>query len=113
MFQTIAYPYGEYGLAVGKTVRPAGFTIGFGQHSGVLHSDSEFLFAAITRSTRPLAGKPIEVSVKGFAFEAVDNTPADPFLTPRSNPPAFGFTLTGKKIKKLNQLTATPQMAHD
>ena len=39
----IAYPYGEYSLAVGKVTQQAGFSVGFGQHSGVINRTSDFL----------------------------------------------------------------------
>ena len=103
--KTIAYPYGEYSLAVGKTVRAAGFTIGFGQHSGVLHSDSDFFYLPRFAFNETFGGvNRLKLASRALPLRAVDITPADPFLTPSLNPPAFGFTLTGKKIKKLNPI---------
>ncbi|CAN0531912.1 unnamed protein product, partial [Laminaria digitata] len=40
----IAYPYGEYSLAVGAVAKQAGLTVGFGQHSGVLHPDADMAY---------------------------------------------------------------------
>ena len=39
-----AYPFGEYGLAVRDKVAEAGFTTAFGQHSGVVHKDTDPYF---------------------------------------------------------------------
>lgn len=45
----IAYPYGEYSLAVGGVTRQAGFSAAFGQHSGVLHPEADFDFCRDSR----------------------------------------------------------------
>jgi len=39
-----AYPYGEYSLAVRRVTEQAGFTAGFGQHSGVLHRGADVFY---------------------------------------------------------------------
>jgi len=100
-----AYPYGEYGLAVGEIVRKAGFEVAFGQHSGVLHSGADFFYlprfalneayGALDRFR--LAGRALPLPVK-------DVTPRDTTLGAETNPPPFGFTVTGEAVKGLSRL---------
>lgn len=101
----IAYPYGEYSLAVGVAARAAGFVAGFGQHSGVIHADSNLFnlprfafnesFGDLDRFR--LAGNALPLRIR-------DVTPADPFLAGARNPPLFGFTIQEPAPARLAQL---------
>jgi peptidoglycan/xylan/chitin deacetylase (PgdA/CDA1 family) len=101
----IAYPYGEYSLAVGKVTRQAGFTVGFGQHSGVIHRTSDFLnlprfafnesYADIDR---------LRVAARALPLLTSDVTPADMLLRKSNNPPLFGFTVDNIPPNSLSRL---------
>lgn len=102
----IAYPYGEYSLAVGKVVKAAGFNAGFGQHSGVIHSDSDFFYLPRFAFNETFGGvNRLNLAARALPLPALDITPADPLLTPDVNPPPFGFTIGAKKIKNLNSIS--------
>lgn len=88
----IAYPYGEASSAVMQASRDTGHVAGFGQHSGVVHTSSEFFYLPrfpmnmtygdIERFRRVIRTLPLPVE---------DLLPTDPLIT--QNPPAFGFTI--------------------
>ncbi len=103
----IAYPYGEYSLAVGKTSREAGFTTGFGQHSGVTDRTSDFFYLprfAFNETFGDLSR--FRMAAQALPIPTTDVTPADPFLgTGAANPPLFGFTVKGPAVKRLPRLS--------
>ena len=102
----IAYPYGEYSLAVSKVVRAAGFNAGFGQHSGVIHSNSDFFYLPRFAFNETFGGvNRLKLAGRALPLRAIDITPADPFLTPDVNPPPFGFTIGGEKIRNLDSIS--------
>ena len=90
----IAYPYGEYSLAVDKVTQQAGFFAAFGQHSGVIHRNSDFMnlprfafneaYGEISR---------LRTALRALPLQASDLTPADMLLKKADNPPLFGFTV--------------------
>lgn len=101
----IAYPYGEYSLEVGEVAREAGFEAGFGQHSGVLHPGEDFFFLprfALNEVYGDL--KRIRLAARALPLPVTDITPPDPKLSPETNPPPFGFTVTGEAVKGIPQL---------
>jgi len=102
----IAYPYGEYSLAVGTLTKKAGFTAGFGQHSGVLHNKSDFYYLPRFAFNETFGGVArLQLAGRALPLKASDITPADPYLSVGKNPPAFGFTVNGinsRELKKLN-----------
>ncbi len=101
----IAYPYGEYSLAVKRAVQKAGFRIGFGQHSGVIHSQDDFFYLPRFAFNETFGGvERVRLAADALPLRVRDITPSDPFLSADSNPPAFGFTVTGGAMKKLDQL---------
>lgn len=87
-----AYPYGEANGEVIAAVKEAGYRAAFGQQSGAMHTESDFMYlpryalnehyGAMDRFNLAANSLPLVVS---------DVTPADYTLT--RNPPAFGFTL--------------------
>ena len=101
----IAYPYGEYSLAVGEAARKAGFTAGFGQHSGVMHRGSDFFFLprfAFNESYGDV--KRFRLAGRALPLFTRDITPADTLLGPDKNPPLFGFTVEGLAPDRLSRL---------
>jgi peptidoglycan/xylan/chitin deacetylase (PgdA/CDA1 family) len=88
----LAYPYGEYSLAVREEVAKRGFAAAFGQNSGVLHQEMDPL--ALSRF--PLNDRyggidRFRLIANALPLPVVDVLPADPLLT--ANPPAIGFTV--------------------
>jgi len=88
----IAYPYGEASTAVMRVSREVGHTAGFGQHSGVAHTKSEFFY--LPRFPMNMTYGDIERFqrvVRTLPLPVEDLVPKDPLIT--QNPPAFGFTI--------------------
>ncbi len=101
----IAYPYGEYSLAVGQVSKEAGLITGFGQHSGVLHSNSDMLYLprfAMNENFGSL--NRFKLAVNALPLNVAEVSPADPMLSLINNPPNLGFTVIGTAIKQLPQL---------
>ncbi|MEE8333006.1 MAG: polysaccharide deacetylase family protein [Alphaproteobacteria bacterium] len=101
----IAYPYGEYSLAVRRVTKQADFVAGFGQHSGVMHPGSDFFYLprfALNEAHGDV--KRFRLAGNTLPLPASDITPADPFLKQGANPPLFGFTVGEEFSKKLRRL---------
>jgi peptidoglycan/xylan/chitin deacetylase (PgdA/CDA1 family) len=101
----IAYPYGEYSLAVGEAARAAGFETGFGQHSGVVYKGEDFFFLprfAFNESYGDL--RRFRLAGRALPLPVSDVTPRDPLLKTETNPPPFGFTVLGEAVKGLSAL---------
>lgn len=101
----IAYPYGEYSLAVGAVARAAGFTVGFGQHSGAIHPDSDFFNLprfAFNEAYGDIAR--FRMAARALPLRAADITPPDCFLAGARNPPLYGFTVKGLAPERLARL---------
>jgi poly-beta-1,6-N-acetyl-D-glucosamine N-deacetylase len=103
--QIIAYPYGEYSLAVGKTAKEAGFTAGFGQHSGVLHPNADMAYLPRFAMNENFGGESrFRLAVNALPLNVSDVTPQDPLLSLDNNPPILGFTVMGDAAKRLSRL---------
>ena len=101
----IAYPYGEYSLAVGKTTKQAGFVVGFGQHSGVIHAGSDFLnLPRFAFNESYGAVQRLRTAARALPLHARDVTPADMLLKDSNNPPLFGFTVDNIPPNRLSRL---------
>jgi peptidoglycan/xylan/chitin deacetylase (PgdA/CDA1 family) len=101
----IAYPYGEYSLAVGEAARKAGFAAAFGQHSGVVHRGSDFYFLPRFAFNESFGDVPrFRLAGRALPIRTQDITPADPLLGGDNNPPLFGFTVEGIEPRRLSQL---------
>jgi len=101
----IAYPYGEYSLAVGQVAKETGFTVGFGQHSGVLHSDADMLYLPRFAMNENFGGESrFRMVVNALPIKVGEVSPQDPMLGPENNPPILGFTVLGDAAKRLSQL---------
>ncbi len=93
----IAYPFGEYSLAVGEVAKAAGFTAAFGQHSGVLHRGADFFFLprfAMNEAYGSLDR--LRLAARALPLAVADLTPPDARLGAKTNPPALGFTVMGE-----------------
>jgi peptidoglycan/xylan/chitin deacetylase (PgdA/CDA1 family) len=101
----LAYPYGEASRAVRQLAIDAGFEAAFGQHSGVIHGESDFHFLprfAMNESYGDVAR--FRLAASALPLTVRDVTPADPLLKPANNPPLFGFTVFGDALKGLRAL---------
>ncbi|MHA1108938.1 MAG: polysaccharide deacetylase family protein, partial [Alphaproteobacteria bacterium] len=101
----IAYPYGEYSLAVRAAVKAAGFKAGFGQHSGVLHASSAPFFLprfALNETYGDITR--FRLAARALPLPVKEIVPADPLLSSANNPPPFGFTVTGAAAKNISRL---------
>ena len=101
----IAYPYGEYSLAVGQLSKEAGLKTGFGQHSGVVHPDSDMLYLPRFAMNENFGDiERFKLVVNALPLRVADVSPADPLLSPDNNPPILGFTVKGPATTKLSRL---------
>ena len=101
----IAYPYGEYSLAVGRLSKEAGLTVGFGQHSGVVHADSDMLYLPRFAMNEKFGGiGRFKLAVNALPLAVTEVTPADPLLLESNSPPILGFTVKGAAAKRLSSL---------
>lgn len=101
----IAYPYGEYSLAVSKAAKDAGFTAGFGQHSGVLHPNADMSYLPRFAMNENFGGvSRFQLAVNALPLNVSDVSPQDPLLSLDNNPPILGFTVHGDAAKGLSKL---------
>jgi peptidoglycan/xylan/chitin deacetylase (PgdA/CDA1 family) len=103
--ELFAYPYGEVSTEVRAQIVKAGFIAAFGQHSGVLHSDSDLYYLprfAMNENYGDLSRFRLAANAQPLRVREI--TPADPKLTPAGNPPSFGFTVFGEALKNLGGL---------
>ena len=101
-----AYPFGENSSAVQAVVRSAGFQAAFGQHSGVLYHGADYFFLprfAMNEAYGDLDR--FNLAANALPIEAAGIVPADPLLIGPSNPPNFGFTVTGAALRGLGSMT--------
>lgn len=90
-----AYPYGEAGLAVAKTVGEFGFAAAFGQHSAATHKSADPLYLPrfpLNEQYGDADDFTLRVGTVGLPVR--DMTPSDTYLGD-GNPPAVGFTVDG------------------
>jgi len=86
-------------------VAEAGFTTAFGQHSGVVHKDTDPYFMprfAMNEAYGDVAR--LRLAANAMPLRVRDVTPADPLLTSANNPPFFGFTVFGDALDGLSAL---------
>jgi len=101
----IAYPYGEYSLEVEKVSLAAGFTTGFGQHSGVVYKNSNFMYLPRFTFNESYGDiKRLQLAIRALPLKVRDITPEDPYLKDNINPPTFGFSVEEDSIKDLSRL---------
>jgi peptidoglycan/xylan/chitin deacetylase (PgdA/CDA1 family) len=99
----VAYPYGEFDMALKTRLTKEGYT-GFAQHSGAVASYSDF--GALPRY--PAAGiysnlESLKVKLNSLAMPVKDTSPDDPKLSFNTKNLALTFTINDKDLK-LNKL---------
>ena len=101
----IAYPYGEYSLAVGRLSKEAGLTVGFGQHSGVVHADSDMLYLPRFAMNENFGGiGPLQTRGQCPSPGRDGGDACRPFVIGSNNPPILGFTVQEPAAKRLSGL---------
>ncbi len=88
-----AYPYGEAGLAVQRSVAAFGFETAFGQHSGVAHGGSDPLYLPRFALNETYSGlEDFVLRVNTLPLPVADISPLDSLIGSK-NPPLVGFTV--------------------
>ena len=101
----IAYPFGQYSLAVRKVVIAAGFRAGFGQHSGILHSGSDMFYLPRFAMNEIFGDiERLRIVANALPLRVRDFVPDDPLLSRGANPPAVGFTVADELTGQLGRL---------
>ena len=104
----IAYPYGEYSLALQEELKKLGFEAAFAQYSSVIHSKSNRFGLPrfpINEKYGELSRFRLISSAKAIVTE--DVTPQDTILTQDTNPPVYGFTIN-ENYRNLRSLSCYP-----
>lgn len=99
-----AFPYGLASTKAQKIVYTAGFRVGFGQHSGVLHRSTDRYFLprfSLTDTYGDLAR--FRTIINAAPLPIADLTPSDPLLAAQNNPPNLGFTVS-REVRNLKRL---------
>ena len=87
-----AYPYGEANADVISAVKEAGYKAAFGQQSGAMSTESDFMYLPrFALNEHYGAMDRFKLAANSLPLRVSDVTPGDYTLT--RNPPAFGFTL--------------------
>ncbi|MDX1711852.1 MAG: polysaccharide deacetylase family protein [Rhodovibrionaceae bacterium] len=90
----IAYPYGEYDSQVKALARQAGFTAGFGQHSGVVARASDLFALPRFAFNEDFADmERFALAVNALPLPVTEVVPESPVLSDERNPPHYGFTV--------------------
>lgn len=103
--QLFAYPYGEASIAVKKYVSEAGFSMAFGQHSGVIYRGIDKLYMprfALNENYGDMDR--FRLAANALPLKVRDVIPADTILREKNNPPRFGFTVYGGALRYLDKL---------
>lgn len=89
-----AYPYGEYDVTHMKQMEGEGFEAAFGQFSGPAAFWSHpFAMPRFAINERYGDMERFRLIAGTKALPIEDQVPADPVLSPETNPPVFGFTV--------------------
>ncbi len=90
-----AWPYGEYDGALVRLVESHGFTAAMAQFSSVASpAENPFTLPRFAFNERYGTPSRFRLVSRTLALPVVDVLPRDPVLGPRTNPPAFGFSLS-------------------
>jgi peptidoglycan/xylan/chitin deacetylase (PgdA/CDA1 family) len=90
--EIFAYPYGEANAEVIAAVKDAGYKAAFGQQSGAMSTESDFMYLPrFALNEHYGALDRFKLAANSLPLRVTDITPSDYTLT--RNPPAFGFTL--------------------
>ena len=102
-----AFPYGEASSAVQRQATEAGYRALFGQHSGVVHRQTNFGYLPRFAMNERFSGiGRFRLVINALPLPAADITPVDPTLK-KNNPPNFGFTLL-RPLENLSRLRCFP-----
>lgn len=94
----LAYPFGEYNLALANKLSQADY-IGFGQHSGGVSSESQFSALPRFPAAGPYANlDTLKTKLESLAMPVSSFTPQDPMIMDRSTPPKVTFTVTSSDV---------------
>ncbi|WP_414829051.1 polysaccharide deacetylase family protein [Alteromonas sp. H39] len=94
----LAYPFGEYNLALANKLSQAGY-IGFGQHSGGVSSESQFSALPRFPAAGPYANlKTLKTKLESLAMPVSSYTPEDPMISDKGAPPKVTFTVTSEDV---------------
>lgn len=95
-----AYPYGEADADTMALVEKLGFTVAFGQHSGVAWAgDDRWYLPRFAMNENYGAFDRFRRVVNALPLPATDVAPADPTLRGTANPPTFAFTVTDPALR--------------
>lgn len=99
-----AYPYGEYSTELVEVAREAGFEAAVGQQSGAI-GRTEDLFTLPRFPLSEVYGglDRFRLTVNSLPLPVTEVTPGDLLLSPETNPPAYGFTVSSE-VQSLNGL---------
>lgn len=102
--QLFAYPYGETSQETLTIVKNSGFVAAFGQHSGVIDTQSNTYYMPRFGLNEKFGGiERFRLIVNALSLPVQDMTPTDPLID-EENPPAIGFTVT-EDAQNLDQLS--------
>lgn len=98
-----AYPYGEYSTELKKQLGHYAFTAAFGQHSGGLHSGSDFMALPRFMMTENFGNfDRFQLTANALPLPVTDVIPADTIV--KENPPMIGFTVSAE-ISDISKLS--------
>ena len=87
-----AYPYGEYDLGLREMVAASGFAAAFGQQSGAVGRTSDrFALPRFPINETYGGSDRFRLIINALPLPVEQVVPADPVLTPKNNPPTYGF----------------------
>ncbi len=90
-----AYPYGEYSRGLAELVHSMGFVAAMAQYSGVAAAGGDhYALPRFPLNAHYSTPSRFRLIVNARALPVTDIVPSDTILTPQTNPPAYGFTLT-------------------
>ncbi|MCK4587680.1 MAG: polysaccharide deacetylase family protein [Gammaproteobacteria bacterium] len=100
-----AYPYGEYNTALANIVTKMGY-VAFGQHSGPAGINDDIRALPRFPMAEKFAGiKDFKQKTASLAFFIEKQTPFEPSINQRNNPPTLEINLADKRDMNLDQLT--------
>ncbi|MEM7168798.1 MAG: polysaccharide deacetylase family protein [Pseudomonadota bacterium] len=92
-----AYPYGEFSLETKELAAAAGYTVAFGQQSGVANRASDpFALPRFPMNQAYGNEERFLLAVKALPFPVHDVRPADPLIV--ENPPSFAFSVDSQVV---------------
>jgi len=100
----VAYPYGEFDDSVVETALQAGFTAGFGQHSGAFGAHNNIMHLPRFAMNENYGDIPrLKTAASALPIPTTDFGPNDTVIDPANNPPLIGFTVAGD-IPRVNEI---------